>query len=244
MSNSILSVNNLHVSINNTTILNGVSFCVGRGELHVLMGPNGCGKSTLAQAIMGNPLITIVSGTIQLLGEEITAALPEVRAQKGLFVGFQHPVEIPGVGQMTFVRSVLASNAVHLDSHDAVKKSLVPIWERVGLPEHFLDRNINEGFSGGEKKRNEMFQLAVFNPHIAIMDEIDSGLDVDGSRMVGEELQAFIDKGKSLLLITHSGRACRGLNPDVVYIMKSGRIIKQAGKDLMQFVEEHGFESL
>ena len=244
MQDPILSVNNLRASVGNTLVLDGVSFSIGVGEVHVLMGPNGSGKSMLAQAIMGNPLITLLSGTIEFLGEDITALSPDIRARKGLFVGFQHPVEIPGVGQMAFMRSVLASNAVPVTSADIFKKSLDTLLERVGLPLHFLDRNVNEGFSGGEKKRNEMFQLSVFDPRMAIMDEVDSGLDIDGSRMVGEELNEFVAKGKSLLVITHTGAACRALNPDAVYIMKGGRIAQRGGKDLIEFVEEHGFGSL
>ena len=244
MQNPILSVNNVRASVADTLVLDGVSFSIGAGEIHVLMGPNGSGKSTLAHAIMGNPSIALLSGTIELLGEDITTASPDIRARKGLFVGFQHPVEIPGVGQTAFMRSVLASNAAPLAPVDIFKKSLAPSLERVGLPAHFLDRNVNEGFSGGEKKRNEMFQLSVFDPRMAIMDEVDSGLDIDGSRMVGEELNDFAAKGKSLLVITHTGAACRALNPDKVYIMKHGRIVKQGGKDLIEFVEQHGFESL
>ena len=244
MREPLLFLDNLRATIGGKEILRGISLSVYPGEIHVIMGPNGSGKSTLAQAIMGNPLITLVSGTIELLGEDITTASPDIRARKGLFVGFQHPVEIPGVGQMAFVRSVLASNAMPLAPVDIFKKSLASSLERVGLPAHFLDRNVNEGFSGGEKKRNEMFQLSVFDPRMAIMDEVDSGLDVDGSKMVGQELKKFASKGKSLLVITHTGTACRALNPNKVYIMKGGRIVKRGSKDLIGFVEEHGFENL
>ena len=244
MQNLILSVNNVRASVADILVLDGVSFSIGHGEVHVLMGPNGSGKSTLAHAIMGNPSITLLSGMIELLGEDITTASPDIRARKGLFVGFQHPVEIPGVGQTAFVRSVLASNAAPLASADIFKKSLTSSIERVGLSPHFLDRNVNEGFSGGEKKRNEMFQLSVFDPRMAIMDEVDSGLDVDGIKMVAEELNEFVAKGKSLLVITHTGAVCRALNPDAVYIMKGGRIVQRGGKDLIGFVEQHGFENL
>lgn len=244
MSEPILSVNNLHVSINQTPVLNGLSLSVGAGEVHVLMGPNGSGKSTLAVAIMGSPLVTITSGTIEFCGADITNDPPEARAKKGIYLGFQNPAELFGVGMMPFLRSVLASSGATLDSEIIFKERMGLALQRTGLAPHVLDRNVNEGFSGGEKKRNEVFQLSVFNPRIAVMDEIDSGLDVDGARIVGEELQRFVTNGGSLLLITHSVNSARALNPHRVYIMKGGRIVKQGGKDLMEFVEENGFESL
>mgnify|MGYP001578609089 FL=1 len=244
MSELILSVNNLHVSIGQTPVLNGVSLSVGMGEVHVLMGPNGSGKSTLATAIMGSPLITITSGMIGLCGTDITNDSPEERAKKGLYYGFQNPAELAGVGMMPFLRSVLASSGAALDGEAIFKERMAPLVERIGLSSHVLDRNVNEGFSGGEKKRNEVFQLSVFRPRIAVMDEIDSGLDVDGSRIVGEELQRFVADGGTLFLITHSVVAARALDPRVVYIMKGGRIVEQGNKDLIEFVEMHGFESL
>ena len=244
MPDSMLSVENVCASVDNKLILNEVSFSVGKGEIHVLMGPNGSGKSTLAHVIMGDPKIALTSGTVRFFNEDISAMSPDARAKKGLFVGFQYPVEIPDVGQMAFMRSVFASNAMPLVSVDAFCAQVVPVLERVGLAPHFLDRNVNQGFSGGEKKRNEMFQLSVFNPQMAIMDEIDSGLDVDGTRMVAEELRTFADAGKSVLLITHLGTVAQALVPDAVYIMKGGRIVKCGGKDLMEFVEAHGFENI
>lgn len=245
MSEPIFFVNNLYVSIGQIPVLNGVSLSMGAGEVHVLMGPNGSGKSTLAAAIMGSPLVTITSGTIEFCGVDITNNSTEERAKKGLYLGFQNPAELAGVGMMPFLRSVLASSGAALDSETIFKERMGLALQRTGLAPHVLDRNVNEGFSGGEKKRNEVFQLSVFNPRIAVMDEIDSGLDVDGSRMVGEELQRFVTSGGSLLLITHSVKSARVLNPHRIYIiMKGGRIVKQGGKDLMEFVEENGFESL
>ena len=244
MSNPTLSINNLHASIGDKLILEDISFSIGAGELHVLMGPNGSGKSTLARAVMGDTSIIIHSGIIEFCGEDITHAPPDVRAKKGLFLGFQHPVEVAGVGQIAFMRSVLINNEKSLASGAAFNESLVSALERAGLPVSFLDRNVNEGFSGGEKKRNEMFQLAVFNPRMAIMDEVDSGLDVDGARMAGEYFQNFVSTGKSLFLITHSGAIARALNPHGVYIMKGGRIVERGSKDLLRFVEERGFETL
>jgi len=244
MRESILFVNNLHASIGHTPVLNGVSLSVGAGEVHVLMGPNGSGKSTLAAAIMGSPVVTITSGTIGLYGIDITNDSTEERAKRGLYLGFQNPAELAGVGMMTFLRSVLASNGAPLDSEVIFKERMVSLVERTGLAWQVLDRNLNEGFSGGEKKRNEVFQLSVFQPKVAVMDEIDSGLDVDGARIVGEELKRFVAGGGSLFLITHSGMAARALNPRVVYIMKDGKIVKQGDKDLMEFIETHGFDSL
>ena len=240
----ILSVNNLHVSIGQTPILNGVSLSVNKGEVHVLMGPNGSGKSTFAAAIMGSPLVRVMSGTIKLYGTDITNDPTEERAKKGIYLGFQSPVELTGVGMVPFLRSVLASGGTVLDSEAIFRERMGLVLQRTGLPPHVLDRNVNEGFSGGEKKRNEVFQLSVFNPRVAVMDEIDSGLDVDGARIVGEELQRFVAGGGSLLLITHSPMMIRAVNPQSVYIMKCGRIVKQGDKDLMEFVEKNGFESL
>ena len=244
MHSPIFTVKNLHASIADKLVLEDISLSVGAGEVHVLMGPNGSGKSTLARTVMGDPSITIHSGIIEFCGENITNIPPDIRAKKGLFMGFQHPVEVAGVGQVAFIRSVLASNEKSLASGVAFNEMLVPVLERAGLPVSFLDRNVNEGFSGGEKKRNEMFQLAVFGPRMAIMDEVDSGLDVDGVRMAEEYFQNFVSTGKSLLLITHSGAIARVLNPHGVYIMKGGRIVERGGNDLLRFVEERGFESL
>ena len=244
MPEPILCVNNLHVSIDKTPVLNGVSLSVGAGEVHVLMGPNGSGKSTLAHAIMGSPAFTITSGTIGLCGIDITNDPTEARAKKGLYLGFQNPVELAGVGMMPFLRNILASGGASLDSEVIFRERMGSALQRIGLAPHVLDRNVNEGFSGGEKKRNEIFQLSVFRPRIAVMDEIDSGLDVDGSRMVSEELQRFVANGGTLFLITHSGIVARMLNPHTVHIMKAGRIVQRGGKDLLEFVEKNGFESL
>lgn len=244
MSEPILSVNNLHVSVNQAAVLNGVSFSMNRGEVHVLMGPNGSGKSTLAAAIMGSPLVTVTSGMIGFGGTDIMNDTPEERAKKGLYLGFQNPVELTGVGMMPFLRSVFASSGAALDSEATFKERMGLALQRTGLAPHVLDRNVNEGFSGGEKKRNEIFQLSVLNPRVAIMDEIDSGLDVDGARIISGELRRFVTNGRSLLLITHSIMAARALSPSAVYIMKGGRIVKQGEKDLMEFVEENGFEAL
>ncbi|MDP3779139.1 MAG: Fe-S cluster assembly ATPase SufC [bacterium] len=244
MIESLLSVHNLHAEINGTPVLNGVDLSVGRGEIHVLMGPNGSGKSTLAHAVMGSPSVKIASGTVRLQNEDITHASPEDRARKGLYLAFQHPSEIAGVGMMPFMRSVLASKDMPTEKHDEFKKNLEFRVSRVGLMSDMLERNVNEGFSGGEKKRNELFQLSVLQPTVAIMDEVDSGLDVDGAQMAARELHDFADAGGSLLVITHTGVMARALNADRVYIMKGGRIITYGGKELMEFIEANGFESL
>ncbi len=244
MTESILSINNLKASINGTPVLNGVFLSMGTGELHVLMGPNGSGKSTLAHAMMGSPYVSITSGTITLNGEDITVDPPEVRAKKGLFLGFQNPVEIPGVGTELLVRTVRASSHAFVYTPEQFKKILEAELERVGLGGTMLARGINEGYSGGEKKRNELLQLSVFTPRLAIMDEIDSGLDVDGVQMAARELKKFVASGGSLLVITHAGVMARMLDPDIVYIMKGGKIMTTGGKDLMTAVEENGFESI
>lgn len=244
MTEPILSVNNLEASTNETPILNGVSLCMGAREVHVLMGPNGSGKSTLAHAIMGSPAVTVTAGSVAWSGEDITQEVPEARARRGLFLGFQHPVELVGVGMETFVRSVRAVTSMSVGASDEFKKNLEARLKHMGLGSQTLGRNVNEGFSGGEKKRNELFQLSVFRPKVAIMDEIDSGLDVDGVQMATEEFKEFIAGGGSLLLITHSGNLARSLNPQSVYIMKGGIVVKTGGKELLDLVEAQGFESI
>ncbi|MDP3770437.1 MAG: Fe-S cluster assembly ATPase SufC [bacterium] len=238
MSN-LLTLKNFHVSVNGIEVLRDISLCVPKGEIHILMGPNGSGKSTLAQAIMGSPLVMVTSGSLEFEGEDITHAVADERAQKGLYLGFQYPAELPGVGMASFVRNVLAySKKPKLSEED-----LILSVGRVGLPAHFLDRNVNEGFSGGEKKRNEVFQLRVFQPRMAIMDEFDSGLDVDGLRLIAKELTEFITKDRSLLLITHQADIGRIIQPDRVHIMKEGRIVESGGKDLLHVIGLNGFES-
>lgn len=244
MVESLLSVHNLHVEINGTPVLSGVDLSIGRGEIHVLMGPNGSGKSTLAAAIMGSPLVAVTLGDVYIEDENITAASPEDRAKKGLYLAFQHPAEIVGVGMMPFVRSVLASKQMAMSEHGQFKKDINGALERVGLAGNTIERNVNEGFSGGEKKRSELFQLSVFQPRIAIMDEIDSGLDVDGAQMAAYELRQFADGGGSLLVITHAGIMARALNPHHVYIMKAGKIVMSGGNNIIDAVEADGFESL
>lgn len=244
MAELLLSVRNLHAHINGTPVLNGVDLSFARGEIHVLMGPNGSGKSTLAAVIMGSPLVTVTSGAVYMRDEDITAASPEDRAKKGLYLAFQHPAEIAGVGMMPFVRSVLASKQMPIAGHDQFKKDIDGALERVGLARNTIERNVNEGFSGGEKKRSELFQLSVFQPSIAIMDEIDSGLDVDGVQMAAYELQQFADAGGSLFVITHAGIMARALNPHRVYIMKAGKIVMSGGNNMIDAIETDGFESL
>lgn len=207
------------------------------------MGPNGSGKSTLAHAIMGSPLVTVTLGSLEFEGEDITHALPEDRAQKGLYLGFQYPVELPGIGMVSFVRNVLASAKKNVLPEADLRTYLGSSVSRVGLPAHFLDRNVNEGFSGGEKKRNEVFQLGIFQPRLAIMDEFDSGLDVDGLHLVAKDLTEFMTNNRSLLLITHSVDIGRTIEPDCVHIMKEGLIVQSGGKDLLQIVGANGFES-
>ena len=244
MKQPLFSVYNLYVEINGTPVVNGVDLSMGRGEIHVLMGPNGSGKSTLAHAIMGSPSVKVASGSVYLHSDDITNASPEDRARKGLYLAFQHPAEIAGVGMTAFMRSVLASKEMPMEKHDEFKKNLEEQIGRVGLAVDILERNVNEGFSGGEKKRNELFQLSVFNPKVAVMDEIDSGLDVDGAQMAARELNDFARAGGAVLAITHAGVMARALNPHRVYIMKGGKIITMGGKELVEFVESNGFESL
>ena len=256
---------NLKVSVDPSTdsgqakeeILKGVSLRVLPGELHVIMGPNGSGKSTLAQAIMGNPKFTVDGGRIAVDNREITKLAPDKRAKLGLFLAFQHPVEVPGVkmyqflrmaGRVTPLRHVKRGFAGREKNGESKAGEFREFLERakeelktVGLEENFLERSLNEGFSGGEKKRSEIFQLAILSPKIAILDEPDSGLDVDGQKIVAQKVTELVKSGTGILLITHNPRILKFLKPDKVYVMIDGLIVKSGSIKLARQIEEKGY---
>lgn len=240
----LLEVKNLSLRIGDRELLSGVSIAIAPGEIHFLMGPNGSGKTTLAAALIGNPAVVRTGGTIVFGEEDITAFFPEERAKKGMYLGFQYPVEVPGVGMTAFLRSALAARGVALPSEADFLAELTGLGRGLGLPAALLDRNLNEGFSGGEKKRSELLQLGVLKPRLAILDEFDSGLDVDGLRAAALALKAFVTKDTALLLITHYGRMAEYLCPDRVHIMHGGKIVQSGGKELVDRVEREGFERL
>jgi Fe-S cluster assembly ATP-binding protein len=241
-----LEIDDLHVSVEDREILRGLSLAVGAGELHALMGPNGSGKSTLANTLLGNPAYEVTAGRILLGGEDITRLPTDERAARGLFLGFQHPEEIPGVSVFNFLRQALARRKGIEDfSILEVRMQLMAWTERLGMDDQFQERYLNEGFSGGEKKRNEVLQMALMEPEVAVLDETDSGLDIDALREVAHGIQIVRDERPRLgiLLITHYQRILDHLVPDVVHVLVDGRIARTGGPDLAATVEAGGFEA-
>ena len=242
----LLEIKNLFASTENLTILKGVNIKINAGEIHAIMGRNGCGKSTLSKIIAGHPSYEITGGKITLSGIDIEPLEPEERAQSGIFLGFQYPIEIPGVSNLEFLR--VATNArrkflnkEELDTfefEDLVKEKL----EIVKMEPTFLTRSINQGFSGGEKKRNEILQMALLEPKIAILDETDSGLDIDALRIVASGIKKIANKNSGIILITHYQRLLDEIKPDFVHVMANGKIIKTGGSELALELEKKGYE--
>ncbi len=242
---SDLQITNLHVSVEDKQILKGLELGVSRGEVHALMGPNGSGKSTLANAIMGHPAFDVTEGEIVFDGEEITEADPEDRSRAGLFMAFQYPVAIPGVTVAKYLR--MAVNA-HREARGEDQISLKDFrrqteeaMELTNIPREFSSRYLNEGFSGGEKKRMEVLQLALLRPRIAVLDETDSGLDIDALRVVAEGVNKYAGPEMGILIITHYQRILHLVEPDFVHVMFDGRIVKQGGPELVGELEAKGY---
>jgi Fe-S cluster assembly ATP-binding protein len=239
-----LTVSDLHVSVEGKPILRGVDLDIPKGQVHAIMGPNGSGKSTLASILLGHPAYEITKGSITFKGEDITELGPDERARLGMFLAFQYPTEIPGVSVSNFLRTAMS----------AVRGENVPVREfmgqlretlkEVGLDETFGRRNLNEGFSGGEKKRAEILQLAMLKPELAVLDETDSGLDIDGVRIVAEEVNRLKGPEIGFVVITHYTRILNYITPDVVHILLGGRIVRSGGADLATHLEEVGYDAL
>jgi Fe-S cluster assembly ATP-binding protein len=241
-----LEVRDLHVAVDDTEILRGVSISVGSGELHALMGPNGSGKSTLAKTLLGDPAYRVIDGQIHVRGEDVTAASTDERAARGVFLGFQHPEEIPGVSVLNFLRQAMAARKGISDlSILEVRMALLDWSARLGMDDRFTQRYLNEGFSGGEKKRNEILQMALLEPEVAILDETDSGLDIDALRVVADGITKVRAAREELgiLLITHYRRILDHLTPDRVHILLDGRVVASGGSDLVDTVEREGFDA-
>jgi Fe-S cluster assembly ATP-binding protein len=244
-----LEIRDLHVRIEDREILRGVDLDVDRGEIHALMGPNGSGKSTLANTLLGHPTYEVTEGTITLKGEDITAAEPHERAKAGLFLAFQYPVSIPGVSIANFLR--MALNAKRTQSGEdpiGVKEfrtQLQHAIELLDVDKAFTSRHLNEGFSGGEKKRAEILQMAMLAPDVAILDETDSGLDIDALRTVAEGVQRLHDEqGLGALIITHYQRILHYVKPQFVHIMMDGRIVLEGGIELVERLEREGYDEI
>ena len=245
-SDPILEIKNLFASTDNLPILKGVSLTVYPGEIHAIMGRNGCGKSTLSKIIAGHPSYNITNGDIKFSGENINSLEPEERSQSGIFLGFQYPIEIPGVSNLEFLRVSTNArrkflNKEELDTFDfeeLVKEKL----ELVKMDHAFLSRSVNQGFSGGEKKRNEILQMALLEPKIAILDETDSGLDIDALRIVASGIKKISNAQIGIILITHYQRLLDEIEPNYVHVMADGQIIKTGGSDLALELEKKGYE--
>jgi len=242
----LLEIVDLHVAVDGHEILRGVSLEVCEGEVHALMGPNGSGKSTLAKTLLANPAYEVTAGTIRLRSEDVTARTTDERAARGLFLGFQHPEEIPGVSVLNFLRQALGARKGIPDmSVLEVRIALMEWTKRLGMDDQFMERYLNEGFSGGEKKRNEILQMALMEPDVAVLDETDSGLDIDALRTVAHGIEE-IRAGRpelGILLITHYQRILEYLTPDVVHVLLDGRIVATGGRELAARIEAEGFES-
>lgn len=246
MSNKpLLEISNLHVSAGDKEILRGVDLTVGRDETHVLMGPNGTGKSTLGYAVTGNPAYSVTEGRIVFDGEDITETPVNERAKKGLFLSFQNPIEVPGVTLSAFIRSALEQKSGSRLRLWDYKKKLSETMKRLGMDESYVERDLNVGFSGGEKKKAEILQMLMLEPKLAILDETDSGLDVDAVRTVSEGVRLFRERTHgSLLIITHSTRILEALSVDAAHVMERGVIVKNGGASLVDEINEKGFASL
>jgi Fe-S cluster assembly ATP-binding protein len=244
----MLEIKGLRATVSDKEILKGIDLTVKAGEVHAVMGPNGSGKSTLAQVVAGHPAYQVTGGTVRYGGEDLLAMAPEVRAQKGVFLAFQYPVEIPGVSNAYFLRTAYneirkargEEEADPMDFLDIMEKKL----ELVDMDPAMLQRSVNTGFSGGEKKRNEILQMAVLDPRLAILDETDSGLDIDALRVVANGVNTLRRKDNATVVVTHYQRLLNFIVPDYVHVLANGRIVKSGGKDLALELEEKGYDWL
>jgi Fe-S cluster assembly ATP-binding protein len=239
----LLQIRNLHASAGGHEILKGVDLTVHRGEIHALMGPNGSGKSTLANVLMGNPAFVVTDGSITYKGEDITAARPTDRGSAGMFLAFQHPEAIPGVSVIQFLRQALSNRTGTDLTVLELRLKVMDAMKELGMESSFADRYLNEGFSGGERKRNEVLQMAVLEPELAIMDETDSGLDIDALRTVADGVNKLTTPERGFLIITHYQRLLDYVTPDVVHIFMDGEILESGGPELSKRLEEEGYDS-
>jgi Fe-S cluster assembly ATP-binding protein len=242
----MLSIKNLHASIEDKEILKGINLEIKAGEVHAIMGPNGSGKSTLSAVIAGNETYQVTEGSVILDGEDLADFAPEERAHKGVFLSFQYPVEIPGVSVTNFIKTAINENRKANGKEDMPANEMLKLIreksELLEIDRKFLSRSLNEGFSGGEKKRNEIFQMAMLEPKIAILDETDSGLDIDALRIVANGVNKLKSENNAVLIITHYQRLLDYIIPDFVHVLHDGKIVKSGGKELAHELEERGYD--
>ena len=242
----MLEIRNLHASINGKEILKGIDLTIRDGEVHALMGQNGAGKSTLSNVIVGHPLYNVTEGSILFNGKDLLALKPEERAHEGIFLSFQQPTEIPGVSMVNFMRAALNAKRKYLGQEPLAAGDFLKLMREkrkiVGLDSKLASRSVNEGFSGGEKKRNEIFQMAMLEPTLSILDETDSGLDVDALRIVAEGFNKLRTPQTSAIVITHYQRLLDYLKPQIVHVLLNGKIVKTGGPELALEIESKGFD--
>jgi Fe-S cluster assembly ATP-binding protein len=241
----MLEIKNLHVSVDDREILRGIDLSVGKGETHAIMGPNGSGKSTLAYVLAGRPGYDVTDGTVTFNGENLLDMEPDERAAAGVFLAFQYPIEIPGVATMTFLKSALnaqrkARGEPELSTPDFVRR-VREVADRLNVTQEMLRRPLNVGFSGGEKKRNEIMQMALLEPSLCVMDETDSGLDIDALRVVADGVNTMKSPERGIIVITHYQRLLNHIVPDVVHVLSAGRIVRSGGKELALELEDKGY---
>lgn len=242
---SLLEIKNLHATVNGNEILKGVDLTVNSGEVHSIMGPNGSGKSTLAQVLARRESYVVTEGSIQFQGKDLLAMKPEEAACEGLFLAFQYPVEIPGISNAYFLRAALNSIRKHRGEDELDAIDFLPLLKKkmqmLEMDQRFLNRPVNEGFSGGEKKRNEIVQMAVLEPKLAVLDETDSGLDIDALKIVAEGVNTMRSKDRAIVVVTHYQRLLNYIVPDFVHVLVNGRIVKSGGPELALELEEKGY---
>lgn len=246
MSDMLLEVKNLHASVEGKEILKGVNLTVREGEVHAIMGPNGSGKSTLSEVLAGNPAFTVTEGSVDFHGKDLLALSPEDRSHEGLFLSFQYPVEIPGVSMVNFMRAAVNAKRRYFGEDPMGAGDFLKLMRQkraiVELDNKLASRSVNEGFSGGEKKRNEIFQMAVLEPRLSILDETDSGLDIDALRVVAGGVNTLKTSKNATIVITHYQRLLDYIKPDVVHILYKGRIVYSGGPELALELEEKGYD--
>jgi len=246
--NELLRIENLHASIGGKEILKGVNLVINEGEVHAIMGPNGAGKSTLSAVLTGHPAYEVTEGKVLLHGEDLLAMEPEIRARAGMFLSFQYPVEIPGVSMTNFMRTAINEKRTYEGKEPLTPKEFLTLMREkkklLELPDKLNNRSVNEGFSGGEKKKNEIFQMAMLEPCLSILDETDSGLDIDALRIVAEGVNRLKTPHNASIVITHYQRLLDYIVPDFVHVLADGQIVKTGDKTLALELEEHGYENL